>query len=77
MSAKIGVDEKCVELARHFLADFALADEADVRELSERIQVTVEEFCEVAFNMPQPPEDRLMPNDKGEQFAPIDDDLVF
>lgn len=49
---KMLVDTKCVELARHFLSDFATAGDADVRELSERIQATVEEFCTVAFNVP-------------------------
>jgi hypothetical protein len=56
MAKEMLVDTRRVDLARHFLSDFATADEADPRELSERIQATVESFCDVAFNIPASPE---------------------
>jgi len=55
MAKQMLVDVKSVELARHFLSDFALANENDVRELSQRIQATVEDFCATAFNVPEAP----------------------
>jgi len=54
VSKILGVDVKCIALARHFLSDLALSDDADVDELAQRIQATVEEFCTVAFNIPEP-----------------------
>lgn len=59
---KMLVDEKCRELAYHFLQSFATADQYDAQELAERIQATVEEFCDVAFNVPAPPPDPRDPD---------------
>jgi TPP-dependent pyruvate/acetoin dehydrogenase alpha subunit len=58
VSKIISIDVKCIDLARHFLSNLALAHDADVDELAQRIQATVEEFIDVAFNIPEPPEDK-------------------
>lgn len=58
----ISVDEKCIDLARHFLSDIALSDDADVDELAQRIQATAETFCDVTFNIPAAPADPRDPD---------------
>jgi len=40
-------DEKCEELARHFLDDQPNVTEAQVKELAEAIQITVETYLEL------------------------------
>ena len=64
VSKIIGVDVKCIDLAKHFLGDLALSDDADVDELSQRIQATVDEFCTMAFNIPAAPEEPHLVYDK-------------
>ena len=44
LSKIIGVDIKCLHLARHFLTDLALSDNAVVNELAWHIQKTVVDF---------------------------------
>jgi hypothetical protein len=39
------VDEKCVELARHFLSDIEHATAADQKKLAEAIQAACEDAC--------------------------------
>jgi hypothetical protein len=39
------VDEKCVELAKHFLSDIEHATAADQKELAEAIQAACEDAC--------------------------------
>ena len=69
MSRKILVDEKSIELAYHFLSEFALATQYDVRELSERIQETVEEFITAEFNVPKSPTQSELDNEERERIA--------
>jgi len=44
---KMSVDEKCVELAEHFLCDLKGAREEHIRELAEDIQRCCEDACQV------------------------------
>lgn len=68
-------DERTLNLARHFLADETSATEADADALAQYIQGEIEDW--INYDLPRrhmPPEDKLMPNDFGEQFVdPIDD----
>jgi hypothetical protein len=41
----MGVDDACIDLAKHFLADASGATEEDLRELAEALQRTAEGFC--------------------------------
>lgn len=71
-------DERAYDLAKHFLADEPTATEADAGALAQHIQREIEEDW-LSYALPdrhRPPEDKLMPNDRGEQFAPIVD-IVF
>lgn len=45
MPSHILFDEKCLELAKHFLADTLGAKEEDACELAESLQVLCEDFC--------------------------------
>lgn len=42
------VDEKCVELAEHFLSDVSGHTPAHVRELAEAFQTVAEDHCSMA-----------------------------
>ena len=60
----LNVDVKCIDLARHFLSDLATSDDADVDELAQRIQSTVEDFINVAFDIPAAPDESHLVYDK-------------
>lgn len=63
VNKKILVDEKCLELAYHFLQDFALATHYDAQELAERIQATVDGFLTVEFAIPDEPSPLDLPKE--------------
>lgn len=71
-------DERSYDLARHFLADEPTATEADADALAQHIQSEIESWLNYELaSRHAPPEDKLMPNDRGEQFADPADDLIF
>lgn len=71
-------DSACYDLAKHFLSDEPTATEDDAEAFAQHIQDAIEDWLNYDLkDRHRPPEDKLMPNDRGEQFAPIDDDVVF
>lgn len=71
-------DARCHELATYFLNDEPDATEDDADVLAQHIQDAIEDWLNYDLkDRHRPPEDKLTPNDRGEQFAPIDDDVVF
>lgn len=71
-------DTRSHDLARHFLADEPSATEDDIDALAQHIQTEIEDW--INYELPSrhaPPEDKMMPNDPGEQFALVDDEGIF